>query len=85
MVRLSTETASPFVVITAIRPVVAPIEESSVAGMEIVVESPELLEIVLFLQNFTVIVPVNPVPVIISVPPPVREIVVVEIPVIDGG
>jgi hypothetical protein len=51
----------------------------------IVTVSPELLEILLFLQNFTVTDPVNPVPVMVMVPPPDREIVVVDNDVIDGG
>jgi hypothetical protein len=51
----------------------------------IVTVSPELLEILLFLQNFTVTDPVNPVPVMVRVPPPDREIVVVDNDVIDGG
>lgn len=63
----------------------APIEESSAAETVIVTESPEVLLIVLFLQNFTVTVPVKPVPVIMREPPPDKEIEVVESPVIDGA
>jgi hypothetical protein len=58
---------------------------SSFAVTVKVTVSPELLEMLLFLQNFTVTVPVKPVPVIVRVPPPDREIVVVDNEVIDGG
>ncbi len=85
MVRESTETAWPAEVMTETRPVVAPIELSSEALTLIEVPLPDVLSIVLLRQNFTVTVPVNPVPVIVRVPPPEREIVKVESDVIDGG
>jgi len=85
IVRESSETACPNEVITEIRPVVAPMDWSSFAVTVIVTVSPELLEMLLFLQNFTVTLPVKPVPVIVRVPPPDREIVVVDNDVIDGG
>jgi len=51
----------------------------------IVTVSPELLEMLLFRQNFTVTVPEKPVPVMVRVPPPDSEILVVDSDVIDGG
>jgi hypothetical protein len=47
---------------------------------------PEEAAISLFLENFTVIDPVNPVPVIVKVvTPPLSERLRVESPVIEGG
>ena len=85
MVRLSKEIASPADVITAIRPLVAPALEIEETGMTIVVPLPEVAEITLFLQNFTEIEPVKPVPVMVKFPPAPSESVKVESPVIDGG
>jgi hypothetical protein len=51
----------------------------------IVVPLPEVADIDLFLQNLTVIEPVKPVPVIVNVPPPLRDRVSVDSPVMDGG
>jgi hypothetical protein len=84
-VRESTDTACPEEVETEIRPEVAPMDWSSFAVTVIVTVSPELLEILLFLQNFTVTVPEKPVPVIVRVPPPDSEIEVVDNDVIEGG
>ena len=58
MVRESTETASPALVITAMRPLVAPALEIDETGISIVVPLLEVAEIILLRQNFTVIVPV---------------------------
>ena len=85
IVREFTETPSPAAVITAIRPLVAPMLAIVETGISIVVPLPEVTETVLFLQNFTEIAPVKPVPVIVNVPPPAREIVVVESPVMEGA
>ena len=85
MVRLSTETASPALVITAIRPEVAPILEISKTGISMVVPLPEVVTITLLRQNLTEIDPVKPVPVIVKVPPALFEMVSAESPVIDGG
>jgi hypothetical protein len=51
----------------------------------IVVPLPEVADIDLFLQNLTVIEPVKPVPVIVNVPPPLRDSVSVDSPEMDGG
>ncbi len=70
---------------TEIRPDVAPELAIDETGTSIVVPLPDDAEISLFLQNFTVIVPVKPVPVIVKVPPAPSESVKVESPVIEGG
>ena len=85
MVTLSTETASPAEVITAIRPEVAPLFAISKTGITILVPLPEVVTIILLRQNFTVIEPVNPVPVIVKLPPALLEIVSDESEVIVGG
>ena len=85
MVRVSSEKSCPAAVITAIRPVVAPAFEIADTGITIVVPFPEVAEIVLLRQNFTVIDPLNPVPVIVKFPPALNESVRVESPVMDGG
>ena len=85
MVKLSTETATPAAVITAIRPEVAPILEMFKTGISILVPFPEVVTITLLRENLTDIDPVNPVPVIVNVPPAPRERVKVESAVIDGG
>ncbi len=81
----SSETACPAEVVTEMRPVVAPILPMEATGISIVVPLPEVAETVLFLQNFTSIVPVNPVPEIVKVPPAPNEIVRVERAVMEGG
>ena len=85
IVRVSSETACPAVVVTEMRPDVAPMLPIEATGISIVVPLPEVAERILFLQNLTSIVPVNPVPVIVNVPPAPIERVKVERPVIDGG
>lgn len=85
MVRVSTETASPLAVITAIRPVVPPAEEIDETGMVKVFTSTGVVTTILFLQNFTVTDPEKPVPVIVKVPPAAKEILSVDSPVMDGG
>jgi hypothetical protein len=70
---------------TEIRPLVAPIDWSSFALTEIVTVSPEVFESDLLRQNFTVMLPLKPVPVMMRVPPPESEIEVVDREVIDGG
>ncbi len=67
------------------RPDVAPMLPIEATGISIVVPLPEVAEKILFLQNLTSIVPVNPVPVIVNVPPAPIERVKVDRPVIDGG
>ncbi len=85
IVRESTETAWPAAVMTEMRPDVAPELAIDETGISIVVPLPDDAEISLFRQNFTVIVPVKPVPVIVKVPPAPSESVKVESPVIEGG
>jgi hypothetical protein len=85
MVSESTEIASPAAVITAILPEVAPALEIDETGISIVVPFEDVTEMDLLRQNFTVIEPVNPVPVIVNVPPPPRDSNVVERDETDGG
>ena len=85
MVRLSTEIACPAAVITEIRPLVAPALAIDETGITILVPLPEVASIDLLRQNFTDIAPVNPVPVIVKLPPAESESVKVESSVIDGG
>ena len=76
---------SPAEVITAMRPLVAPTLAIDETGISIVVPLLEVAEIDLLRQNLTVMDPVNPVPVIVKVPPAPNERVEVESPVIEGG
>lgn len=85
IVRESTETACPAEVMTEMRPEVAPADAMDETGMSILVPFPDEAAITLLRQNFTSIDPVNPVPVMVKVPPAPREIVKVERPVMDGG
>ena len=85
MVRLWSETASPASVITTTRPEEAPAEAIVETGITRVVPSPDVVETFLLRENLTVIDPVNPVPVIVKLPPEPKERVKVENPVIEGG
>ena len=77
--------ACPAEVITEIRPLVAPALAIDETGITMVVPLPEVASITLLRQNFTDIAPVNPVPVIVKLPPAPSESVKVESAVIDGG
>ena len=85
MTKFSSETAVPAAVVTEIRPDVAPKLAIDETGISIVVPLEEVTEMDLLRQNLTVIEPVNPVPVMVKVPPAPSERVFVDSDEMDGG